>query len=129
MIRKALSYKFKKNNFLVDTCIIDFTSLGIALNAIEQVKNKYGYPAGTAGQNLADAWKNLVPKFGDINKFIKVVASTITLAAGADFIFYGPIQLANLIYPNVAFIKAAHSQLLFDEGKMPPSDHPVFKIG
>ena len=129
LIKKALSYNFKKNNFLIDTCIIDFTSLGIALNAIEQVKNKYGYPAGTAGQNLADAWKNLIPKFGDIKKFVKVVASTITLAAGADFIFYGPIQLANLIYPNVAFVKAAHSQLLFDEGKMPPTNHPVFKIG
>lgn len=128
LIKKALSYNFKKNNFLIDTCIIDFTSLGIALNTIDEVKNKYGYPAGTAGQNLADSWINLVTKFGHIKKYIKVVASTITLAAGADFIFYGPIQLANLVYPNVAFIKAAHSQLLFDEGKMPPPTHPVFKI-
>lgn len=129
LIRKALSYNFKKHNLMIDTCAIDYTSLGIAMSTIEEVKNKYGYPAGTAGQNIADAWKNLIPKFGDIKKYVKIVACTITLAAGADFIFYGPIQLADLIYPNAAFVKAAHSQLLFDEGRMAPPDHPIFKIG
>ena len=129
LINRALSYDFKGYNFIIDTCVIDYTSLGLAMSTIEEIKNKYGYPAGTAGQNLADAWKNLIPKFGNIKKYVKIVACTITLAAGADFIFYGPIQLANLIYPNVAFVKAAHSQLLFDEGEMAPPNHPVFRIG
>jgi len=129
LIEKTLSYDLKGYNFMIDTCVIDFTSLGIAMSAIEAIKNKYGYPAGTAGQNLADAWKHLIPKFGNIKKYVKIVASTIPLSAGADFIFYGPIQLANLVYPNVAFVKAAHSQLLFDDGEMAPSNHPVYKIG
>jgi len=129
LIQKALSYDFKKHNFLIDTCVIDYTSLGIAMNTIEQVKNKYGYPAGTAGQNLADAWKNLSIKYGDIKKHVKIAASTITLAAGADFVFYGPIQLAEIIFPCVGLVKAAHSQLLFDKGKIAPPNHPVFKIG
>ena len=128
LINKALSYKFKKNNFLIDTCVIDFTSLGIAMRSIEQVKNSYGYPAGTAGQNLADAWKNLIPKFGHIKKYVKLVASTSILTAGADFIFYGPIQLSDIVYPNVAFIKTAHAQLLFDNDMKPPSNHPFYKI-
>jgi tetrahydromethanopterin S-methyltransferase subunit H len=128
LIKKALSYDFKGHNFMIDTCTIDYTSLGIAMSAIEKVKNKYGYPAGTAPQNLADAWKNLIPKFGNIKKYVKIAACIQTLSAGADFIFYGPIQLANIIYPNVAFVNAAYSQLLFDEGEKPPPDHPIFKI-
>ncbi|GAH67240.1 unnamed protein product, partial [marine sediment metagenome] len=72
---------------------------------------------------------NLIPKFGNITKYVKIAACTITLSAGADFIFYGPSQLANLIYPTVAFVNAAHSQLLFDEGCIPPPNHPIFKIG
>ncbi len=128
LINKALSYDLKGYNFMIDTCTIDYTSFGIAMSTIEEIKNKYGYPAGTAGQNLADVWINLIPKFGNIKKYIKIAASTITLSAGADFIFYGPIQLADIIYPNVAFIKAAHSQLLFDGKEIPPPNHPVFKI-
>ena len=129
LVNRALSYDFKGYNFMIDTCVIDYTSLGLAMSTMEEIKNKYGYPVGTAGQNLVDAWKHLIPKFGNITKYVKIAACTITLSAGADFIFYGPIQLVNLIYPTVAFVKAAHSQLLFDEGKMAPTSHPVFKIG
>ncbi len=114
LISKALSYKFKKNNFLIDTCVIDYTSLGLAMNTIIEVKKKYGYPAGTAGQNLADAWKNLRPKFGDLKKYIKVVASIAPLSVGTDFLFYGPIQLSEIVFPIVSFIKKAFSPLIND---------------
>ncbi len=111
LIIKAQSYKFKKNNFLIDTCVIDYTSLGLAMNTIIEVKNKYGYPAGTAGQNLADAWKNLIPKFGEIKEYIKVVGSIMPLSVGADFLFYGPIQLAEIVFPIVSFLKNSQYNL------------------
>ena len=85
------------------------------MNTIKEVKRRYGYPAGTAGQNLADAWRNLLPKFGDIKKIIKVVSSIAPISVGADFIFYGPIQLSEIIFPIVSFIKTAQSKLLNDE--------------
>jgi len=129
LIKKAESANFVKNNFLIDTCVIDFMSLGLAMSAIFEVKNLYGYPAGTAPHNAVDTWRNLKEKFGNIKKFSTVVSSTIILAAGADFILYGPVQHAEIIFPNVAFIKASQSQLLFDEGKMPSPTNPAFKIG
>ncbi len=129
LVEKALAANFAGKNFIIDTAVIDVTSLGLAMNAMNEVKNKYGYPVGSGAHNSVDTWRNVKLKFGNIKKFASVVASTITLNAGADILLYGPIQHANLIYPNVAFIKAAHSQLLFDEGKMPPPHHPVFKIG
>ncbi|MBA7613530.1 Methylcorrinoid:tetrahydrofolate methyltransferase [subsurface metagenome] len=99
------------------------------MNAMHEVKNKYGFPVGSGAHNAVDTWKNLKLKFGNIKKYASVVASTITLGVGADFVLYGPVQHANIIYRAIAFIKAAHSQLLFDEGRMAPPTHPVFKIG
>ncbi|MBY8981506.1 MAG: tetrahydromethanopterin S-methyltransferase subunit H [Candidatus Lokiarchaeota archaeon] len=129
LVEKAKSFDFAQHNFIIDTAVLDITSLGLAMNAMHEVKNKYGFPVGSGAHNAVDTWKNLKLKFGDIKKYTSVVASTITLGAGADFILYGPVQHANIIYPNIAFIKAAHSQLLFDEGRMAPISHPVFKIG
>lgn len=129
LIKKAKSSNFARNNFIIDTAVLDVTSLGLAMNAMHEVKKKYGYPVGSGAHNAVDTWRNLKSKFGNIKKYASVVASTITLGAGADFLLYGPVQHAQLIYPTVAFIKAAHSQLLFDEARMAPFSHPVFKIG
>ena len=115
LIEKAKSFNLKKNNFLVDTCVIEYTSLGLAMNAIEQVKMKYGYPAGTAGQNLADAWKRLVPNFGNIKKYVKVAGALMPLSVGADFLFYGPIQLSEIVFPIAEFIKEGYYKLSEDK--------------
>ena len=129
LIKKAEAANFSKNNFLIDCCVIDYTSLGLAMSAMETIKNKHGYPVGSGAHNAVDTWRNRKAKFGKIKMYSAIVASTITLAAGADFILYGPIEHANLMFPNVAFVKASQSQLLFDEGKMAPPNHPAFKIG
>ncbi|TFG20337.1 MAG: hypothetical protein EU530_03500 [Promethearchaeota archaeon] len=129
LVTKAEAAHLSASNFLIDTCVLDFTSLGLAMNAMQETKKKFGLPVGSGAHNAVDTWRNLKEKFGRIKKIATAVASTITLGAGADFLLYGPIQHADIIYPSVAFVKAAHSQLLFDEGKMPPSEHPVFKIG
>lgn len=129
LVEKAEAAKLTANNFLIDTCVVDFTSLGLAMNAMEETKKKYGYPVGSGAHNAVDTWRNLKAKFGNIKKIATAVASTMTLGAGADFLMYGPIQHADIMFPSVAFVKAAHSQLMFDEGKMPPENHPVFKIG
>ena len=129
LVKKANAANFADNNYIVDTAVMDVTTLGLAMNAIEVVKNKYGFPCGTGAHNAVDTWKNIKEKFGNIKKYASVVSSVITLGVGADFLLYGPCQHADLILPNVAFVKAAHSQLLFDEGKMAPPGHPVFKIG
>jgi tetrahydromethanopterin S-methyltransferase subunit H len=129
VVEKARSVGLPGENFLVDGCVLDMCSLGLAMSAMEETKKKYGFPVGSGAHNAVDVWRNLKEKFGDVKSYASVVSSTITLAVGADFLLYGPVQHADLMFPCTAFVKAAHSQLLFDEGKMAPSDHPVFKIG
>lgn len=129
ILNKANNANLAGNNYLIDTCVIDTTSLGLAMSAMNEIKNLYGFPVGSGAHNAVDTWRNLKEKFGDVKKYVNVVSSVITLGAGADFLLYGPVQNADVMYPNVAFVKAAQSQLLFDECKMPPENHPVFKIG
>ncbi|MHA1326753.1 MAG: hypothetical protein ACTSRH_05465 [Promethearchaeota archaeon] len=111
LINRVKSFEFYKNQLLIDTCVIDFTSLGLALNAIYEVKDKMGFPSGCSAHNLADVWINLEKKFGKIWKSIKIVSSTITLTAGADFIFYGPVQLSNIIFPVVSLLNISFSHV------------------
>ncbi len=56
------------------------------------------------------------------------VANALTIAAGADWILYGPIEDAPYTFPAVAMVDAAFAQLLMEKGKLPPRNHPIFKI-
>jgi len=55
-------------------------------------------------------------------------ACAITVAAGANFILYGPIEFADYMFPTIAMVDAAYAQLAMEEGTMPDRNHPIFKI-
>ncbi|MEM1547283.1 MAG: tetrahydromethanopterin S-methyltransferase subunit H [Candidatus Methanomethylicia archaeon] len=127
---KELIPKVKDLKILIDTCVIDIPSLGLALKAMLSLKSEYGYPVGCGAHNAIETWRGLKTKMGtqSINPCI-AAANTITLTAGADFILYGPIENAPIVFPAVAMVNAALSQLLIEEGKLPPKNSPIFKIG
>jgi tetrahydromethanopterin S-methyltransferase subunit H len=127
---KKLIPKVKELKILIDTCVIDIPSLGLALKAMFNLKSEYGYPIGCGAHNAIETWRGLKTKMGaqSVNPCI-AAANTITLAAGADFILYGPIENAPIVFPAVAMVNAAFSQLLIEEGKLPSKNNPIFKIG
>ena len=114
---------------LVDACVLDVPTLGSAFKAILDLKNKLGYPTGCGAHNAIDTWRGLKTKMGSqAVRPCAATANTITLAAGADFILYGPIEEAPHVFPAVAMVNAAFAQLLIESGKMPSPSHPIFKI-
>jgi len=117
------------NKLLLDACVLDVPTLGSAFKAIFDLKNELGYPAGCGAHNAIDTWKGLKSKMGlDAVKTCKAVANALTIAAGADFILYGPIEDSPVVFPAVAMVNAAFSQLLIEKGKVPPPSHPIFRI-
>ncbi|HDM89086.1 MAG TPA: tetrahydromethanopterin S-methyltransferase subunit H, partial [Candidatus Bathyarchaeota archaeon] len=78
---------------LIDTVVIDISTLGLACKAIYEVKNRYGYPAGCGAHNAVSSWKALRRKK---DRLLMTACSSIinglTVAVGADFLLYGPIQ-------------------------------------
>jgi len=114
---------------LMDACVLDVPTLGSAFKAIFELKNEMGYPAGCGAHNAIGTWRGLKTKMGlEAVKPCAAVANALTIAAGADFILYGPIEDAPFIFPAVAMVNAAFAQLLIEEGKLPIASHPIFKI-
>jgi len=128
IIPKAVQAGVEK--ILVDTVVLDIPTLGLAVNAIQRIKDKYGYPCGCGAHNAISSWKNLRKKYVP-NAVTTVfgVTNALPIAAGADFVFYGPMMNAEAVYPSIAMINAAYSQLALEQRKKVDRNHPRYKIG
>jgi len=114
---------------LLDTCIIDVPSLGMACRALLEIKSETGLPTGCSPHNAVSTWRGLKQKMG--RQAVKPCAASANVAAamlGADFILYGPIKDCDVVFPSVAMIDAAQAYLLFEKGIKVGKDHPLFKI-
>jgi len=116
-------------NILVDTCVIDVPSLGLAMHAIFKIKDEFGYPAGCGAHNAVATWRGLKKKMGEIAvKPALAVANTIPVVVGADFILCGPIEHADIVFPTIAMIDAIYGFMLREKGIMVGREHPLFRI-
>lgn len=114
---------------LVDTCVLDIPSLGSACGAVFDVKSELGLPAGCGAHNAIGTWRGLRSKMGRQARNPSIaVASALPVAAGADFVLYGPIEEADYIFPAIALVDAACSQLSLERGERPDRSHPRFRI-
>ncbi len=117
-------------NILVDTVVIDISTLGLAAQAIDRIKDRYGYPCGCGAHNAVSSWKRLREKYCEKAVTTVIgVASALPVAAGADFVLYGPMKNAEEVYPSIAMIDAAYSQLVMEKRVRPGKEHPRYRIG
>ena len=118
------------DKILVDTVVLDIPTLGLAVNAIHRIKDRYGYPCGCGAHNAVSSWKNLRKKYTPSAVTTAVgVTNALPVAAGADFVFYGPMRNAESVYPSIAMINTAYSQLVMEKRIKLGKDHPRYKIG
>ncbi len=115
---------------LVDTCVLDLASLGQALSAMFDVKQEFGLPAGGGVHNAVATWRGLKSKMGR-QAYHPCVASSCAaaVAQGADFVLYGPVEDAPTVFPAVAMVDTALSQIMIERGVRPGKEHPRFRIG
>ena len=117
-------------NVLVDTAVIQLTSIGAASKAICQVKEKFGLPAGCSPANAISMWKKLNQgEFGpDARKVCLGASILFTQTMAADFVISGRIDEAETVFPVCAMadaIIAAETQSL---GVKISANHPFYKI-
>ncbi len=114
---------------LIDTCVIDIPSLGMACSAINHLKANFGFVCGCGAHNAIETWRGLKTKFQSGLQVTGVVSTAVFAAsAGADFILYGPIEHASAVFPMVAMVDAAWGQLVFEDSGKIDTKHPLFKI-
>lgn len=115
---------------IVDTCVMDLATMGQACSAIFDVKNELGLPAGGGVHNAVAMWRGLKSKMGEqAEKPCVASACAAAVAVGADFVLYGPIEDAKYVFPAVAMVDTALSQLVIERGARPDKNHPRFRIG
>jgi tetrahydromethanopterin S-methyltransferase subunit H len=115
---------------LIDTCVLDLPTLGSALRAMYELKDELGFPVGCGAHNAVALWKGLKTKMGEqaVKPCLASVNAT-TAAVGADFILYGPIDDARVVFPAVAMVDTAYSQLPIEKKIQIPRTHPRYRIG
>ncbi len=117
-------------NVLIDTGVVDLLTLGLACRAMQLLKEKHGLPVGCGAHNAVNMWSGLVPKFGKEAKMPALVGSSLMpVVLGADFVLYGPVKHAPVVFPSVAMIDTALSGVLLEKRIRPDRQHPRFKIG
>lgn len=115
---------------LIDTCVLDLPTLGQALRAMFELKDEFGYPVGCGAHNAIALWRGLKTKMGEhAVKPCLASANAAATAVGADFILYGPIGNAEVVFPAVAMVDTAHSQIPVEKKIQIPKDHPRYRIG
>jgi tetrahydromethanopterin S-methyltransferase subunit H len=130
-IKQILPLAVQSNieKILIDTCVLDVPTLGSAFKAIFNLKNELGYPAGCGAHNAIGTWRGLKKKMGtQAVKPCAAVANALTIAAGADWILYGPVEDSAFVFPAVAMVNAAFAQLQMEKGRIPSRNHPIFRI-
>lgn len=127
VIPKLLKVGVEK--IIVDTFVLDIPSLGSACKTIYDIKNELGYPSGCGAHNAIGTWRGLRTKMGkQASNPSMATAAVLPVAAGADFVLYGPVEEADYIFPTVALVNAAYAQVSIEKGRRPDTGHPIFKI-
>ena len=118
------------DKLMIDTCVLDLATMGSACGALFAIKDQTGLPVGGGLHNAVAMWKGLKTKMGDhASKPCIAAACAAAVAIGADFVLYGPVEDAKYVFPAVAMVDTAHSQLMMETGRRPSSDHPRYRVG
>jgi len=122
---------------LIDVAVLPIgTSAGQALMATYVVKAKFGYPTGSGVHNAVSSWVWLLslkkdrPDGKDIYKHVDIATNAMQVMMGANFVLYGPIGNASLVFPVCATADAMIAEAITWEFKeiQPVEYHPFKKL-
>ncbi|KPV64368.1 MAG: Tetrahydromethanopterin S-methyltransferase subunit H [Candidatus Bathyarchaeota archaeon BA1] len=116
-------------NILVDTAVLDVPSIGLAAEAVYLVKKQLALPSGASPSNAVLEWRR-AKELGVHAKNVCVASAIVAMQhAGADFILYGPIGKADVVFPAVAMTDAVIAYAARLHGVAPKTEkHPLYKI-
>ncbi|MBC7318478.1 tetrahydromethanopterin S-methyltransferase subunit H [Candidatus Bipolaricaulota bacterium] len=94
---------------LIDTFVMDVPSLPAAAKAAIEIKREYGLPCGSAAHNAIASWKGLKNILGkEAEKPATLIADLMQIILGSDFVLYGPIEDAELVFPGTFIVDTAY---------------------
>ncbi len=118
-------------SIIVDTSVMNGPATAICSIANRMIKEKWGFPTGSAPSNGSYMWKKARELWG-FKGWSAADAALESLSAFLyhDIIFSGPMAGATRIMPAVAMADAFLATAVYSETKQLPKDqnHPLFKL-
>jgi tetrahydromethanopterin S-methyltransferase subunit H len=116
---------------LIDTAIPAFApDMGTAVRTIPVMREKYGHPVGLGSGNVFTTmgWiKANVAK--EYRKGSVTATNSIMQTVGANFLMFGPAELAEWVFPEVAVTDTYIASATADLGTRPLEEtHPIYKV-
>ncbi|MDD2556072.1 MAG: hypothetical protein PHX16_07010 [Syntrophaceticus sp.] len=116
-------------NILTDPGVLDLPSSGWTAKAIEDIKQQTGLPCGCAPANALYTWLRKKRFQTPELQACGAAVLALPLFAGADFLFYGPIENASWVYPSVGVMDAMISYQAKLNGIKPAvPNHPLRQL-
>ncbi|MCF8144534.1 MAG: tetrahydromethanopterin S-methyltransferase subunit H [Deltaproteobacteria bacterium] len=119
------------DSIFVDTSVMNGPAVAFCGLANRMIKEKWGFPTGSAPSNGSYMWKKAKELWG-FKGWAAVDAGLESLAAFLyhDMIFSGPMAGASRVFPAIAMADAFTAAAAFAETKRLPEDqnHPLFKL-
>ncbi|MFP4051201.1 MAG: hypothetical protein ACLFVB_05620 [Thermoplasmata archaeon] len=101
------------------------------LRSIPVFKSELGLPVGCALHNTVEAWQWL-EEYDDRETVLKTIDAGIDglpVLLGADFVYYGPIENADISFPYIGMVNKLTAEGAEDYfGQEIYGDHPYYKL-
>lgn len=101
---------------------------GAALRFSVVAKARFGLPVGSGMHNAASSWPWLREQKAIVRRCCDAAASALQQLASGDFILYGPIEAADVIFPVAAMADILISEAAMDLDVWPIDSHPVQRL-
>ncbi len=121
----------KFESIFVDSSVMNGPATALCSVANKMIKEKWGYPTGSAPSNGSYMWKEAREKWGFKGWSASDAAVEALSACNYhDIIFSGPMAGATRIMPAVAMANAFQATAIYDQtGRLPKDpNHPLLKL-
>ncbi len=116
-------------NLLIDPAVLPLGSgAGSALRFSVAAKARLGLPVGSGIHNAVSSWSWLSKRDNAIRKGCDASAAAMQLLSAADFLLYGPIEMADVIFPAAAMADILIAEAVRDLDIAPGEAHPLHRL-
>jgi len=116
-------------NLLIDPAVLPLGSgAGAALRFSVAAKARLGYPVGSGIHNAVSSWPWLSRKEAAAKRGCYAAAAAMQLLAAADFLLYGPIESAEIIFPAAAMADILIAEAVRDLDITHDTLHPLNRL-
>ena len=117
------------NNMLIDPAVLPLGSgAGAALRFSVAAKARLGLPVGSGIHNAISSWPWLAGRDAAAKRGCDAAAAAMQLLAAADFLLYGPIESAEIIFPSAAMADILVAAAVRDLEIAPSDAHPLHRL-